>query len=176
VPEEWVSVGRLGKTRGLRGELYATAYSGRAESLQPQRKVTLFTGAGREVGAFTVAEVWEYKGGLVLRFAEVPTIDEAEPLAGCDMRIPLEERPAAPDGEFYVADLVGCQVIDRRTNEALGTVSGWQDSGGAGLLEVRREGKAEPMLVPFARSICVEIDPAGRRVVVELPEGLDDLA
>jgi len=44
------------------------------------------------------------------------------------------------------------------------------------LLEVQREGKAAPMLVPFARSICVEIDPAARRVVVELPEGLDDLA
>jgi 16S rRNA processing protein RimM len=176
VPEEWVSVGRLGKPRGLRGELYATVYSSRAESLQPQRRVTLFTGTGREMGAFTVAGVWEYKGGLVIRFAEAPTIAEAEPLAGCDMRIPLAERPAAPDGEFYVADLVGCLVIDRRTNETLGTVAGWQDAGGPGLLEVRREGKTEPMLVPFARSICVEIDPAGRRVVVELPEGLDNLA
>jgi hypothetical protein len=30
-------------------------------------------------------------------------------------------------------------------------------------------------LIPFARSICVEIDPAAKRVIVELPEGLEDL-
>ena len=27
-------------------------------------------------------------------------------------------------------------------------------------------------LIPFARSICVEIDPAAKRIVVDLPEGL----
>jgi ribosomal 30S subunit maturation factor RimM len=61
-------------------------------------------------------------------------------------------------------------VIDRRTGESLGRVEGWEDSGGVGLLAV--EGG---LLVPFARSICVEIDPAVRRIVVELPEGLKDL-
>lgn len=173
--QEWVTVARLGKTRGLRGELHATGFSGRTDRLKLLRKVTLFTGAGVEVGGFTVDEVREYQGGLVFRFEEAPTISEAEPLQGCEVRIPLAELPAAPDGEYYIADLVGCLVIDRRTVMALGTVEGWQDSGGTGLLEVKREGKAEPMLVPFARSICVEIDPAQRRIVVDLPEGLDEL-
>jgi len=31
------------------------------------------------------------------------------------------------------------------------------------------------LLIPFARSICVEIDPGARRIVVELPDGLKDL-
>ena len=31
------------------------------------------------------------------------------------------------------------------------------------------------LLIPFARSICVEIDPAAKRIAVELPEGLKEL-
>ena len=84
--------------------------------------------------------------------------------ARSSQRTPLEP------GEFFQADLVGCQVVDRRTGQSLGTVSGWEDGGGSGLLVV--DGG---LLIPFARSICVEIDPAARRIAVELPEGLKDL-
>jgi len=31
------------------------------------------------------------------------------------------------------------------------------------------------LLIPFARAICVEIDVAARRIVVDLPAGLKDL-
>jgi ribosomal 30S subunit maturation factor RimM len=49
-------------------------------------------------------------------------------------------------------------------------VTAWDDGGGSGLLVVNGD-----LLVPFARSICVEIDPAAKRIAVELPEGLKDL-
>jgi len=167
--EEWFTVARLGKTRGLHGELFADGSGSLPD------KVTLFDRDGRPAGEFTVAEVRSYKGRLLVRFVEAPTINEAERLVGYEARIPLRDRPAPPEGEVYVADLVGCSMIDQRTGNALGTVSGWRDAGGAGLLEVTREGASEPMLVPFARSICVEVDPASRRIVVDLPEGLDEL-
>jgi ribosomal 30S subunit maturation factor RimM len=61
-------------------------------------------------------------------------------------------------------------VVDRRTGDRLGRVSGWEEGGGAGLLVVD-----EDLLIPFVRAICVEIDPAARRIAVELPEGLKDL-
>ena len=50
---------------------------------------------------------------------------------------------------------------------SLGTVLGLEDGGGSGLLSM--EGG---WYVPFVRSICVEIDPARKRIVVDLPEGL----
>jgi ribosomal 30S subunit maturation factor RimM len=45
----------------------------------------------------------------------------------------------------------------------------WADAG-SGLLVLE-----SGTLIPFARSICVDIDPAGKRIVVELPEGLKEL-
>ena len=49
-------------------------------------------------------------------------------------------------------------------------VTGLQDGGPSGVLQVGKD-----LLIPFVRSICVAIDTAGRRIEVELPEGLRDL-
>jgi ribosomal 30S subunit maturation factor RimM len=74
-----------------------------------------------------------------------------------------------PD-EFFLSDLVGCEVVERTTGEPLGQVTGFDDGGPSGLLHVGKD-----LLIPFARSICVAIDTAARRIEVELPEGLRDL-
>ena len=54
--------------------------------------------------------------------------------------------------------------------ENLGRVTGWEEGGSSGLLRV-----GEDLLIPFARSMCVAIDTAARRIEVELPEGLRDV-
>ena len=164
----WVAVALLGKTRGNRGEVTAIALS-RPERYQALGDVWLFDSSGAERRC-TVESAWFHQGVLVLKFAGVDTISDAERLAGSEVRIPVEERVPLEPGEFFESDLTGCQVVDRRTGEPLGRITGWQDAGGSGLLEVDHD-----WLIPFARSICVEIDPAARRIAVELPTGLKDL-
>jgi len=119
--------------------------------------------------------VREQRGRLVFKFHGVDSIAAADELAGAEVRVALAERRALPAGEYYQSDLVGCQVVERSSGRPVGLVRGWQEYGAAPLLEVDTGGPGEPMLVPFARSICVEVDPAARRIVVELPEGLKEL-
>ena len=162
----WVTVALLGKTRGNRGELTALALSSKPERYLRLRKVALF-GAGEP---YEVESAWFHDGRLVLKFRGVDSISEAEKLVGAEVRVPQSERIALEPGEFFHSDLIGCEVVDRQTGESLGRVTDWDDSGGCGLLVVDRG-----LMIPFARSICVEIDPAGRRIAVELPDGLKDL-
>lgn len=136
------------------------------------REVTLAGPAGQERQA-EIESVWEHRGGLVFKFRGVDSISDAEALEGAEVRIPFEARRKLDENEYYQDDLVGCEVVERATGRKLGVVSGWREYGGPPLLEVEREG--EPLLIPFARAICVEIDPAGRRISVELPEGLAEL-
>jgi ribosomal 30S subunit maturation factor RimM len=42
--------------------------------------------------------------------------------------------------------------------------------GGSGILVVGKD-----LMIPFARSICVEIDVPAKRIAVDLPAGLKDL-
>ena len=162
----WVAIAVLGKTRGNRGEVTGFPLSGKPERFEALQEVFLF-GSGTR---YEVESTWFHQGTLVFKFRGVDSISQAELLTGAEVRVPLDQRTPLDPGEFFQDDLLGCQVIDRRTGQTLGAVSGWEDGGGSGLLVV--DGG---LLIPFARSICVEIDPQARRISVELPEGLKDL-
>lgn len=111
---------------------------------------------------------------VIVKLRGVDSISQAKALAGAAMCVPLSDRPPAPEGEYYTADLIGCELIEGHSGRVLGTVTDWIETGGTPLLEVSA-GAGEPLLVPFARSICVEIDLQQRRILAELPEGLEDL-
>jgi len=161
----WVAVAILGKTRGNRGEITAFALSSKPERYQELREVYLF-GSGQKA---EVESVWFHSGVLVFKFRGVDSISDAERLSGMEVRIPLEHRMPLEENEFFQSDLVGCEVVDHRSGESLGKVTSWEEGGGSGLLAVGE------LLIPFARAICVEIDPAARRITVALPEGLKEL-
>jgi 16S rRNA processing protein RimM len=144
----------------------------RLERFEQLQRPTLYGPDGRE-NPVEIESVWEFRGHPVFKFRGVDSMTEAEKLQGYELRIPLEERAPAPEGEYFHSDLIDCEVVER-TGEPVGVVTGWQDSGGTGLLVVKGEGEKE-ILVPFAKAVCVEIDVASKRIVVELPEGLKDL-
>jgi len=165
----WVTVAVLGKARGIRGEVTAIPLSGKPERFQSLRQAHLYTSSGA-LQPVEVESSWFHDRTLILKFRGIETISEAEPLLGAELRVPLSQRVPLDEGEFFQSDLIGCEVVDRRSGESLGRVAAWQDAGGAGLLEL-----AGGLLIPFARAICVEIDPARRRIGVDLPEGLKDV-
>lgn len=177
--EAWVLVARLGRTRGLRGEIYADG------SLEPERFAELKRVWVRRPGGeplsggepLEVKEIRPYKGRQVFSFVGIESIEAAEPFEGCEVFVPAGDRPRLEDGEYYLSDLVGCEVIHRGTGLRLGTVTGWQQYGGPELLEVLADGARpeDAVWIPFAKAICVEIDPARRRIVVDPPEGLLEL-
>jgi 16S rRNA processing protein RimM len=161
----WVTVAVLGRTRGNRGELTAWPLTSKPARFESLKEVFLFGSGERHA----VESVWFHGDKLIFKFAGIDTISDAERLSGAEVRIPFSERAPLDPGEFYESDLIGCDVVDRRTGESIGRVTAFNDGGGSGLLVV------DDLLIPFARSICVEIDPAARRIAVELPEGLKDL-
>ena len=161
----WITVALLAKTRGNRGEITAISLSSKPERFENLREVWLF-GTGER---YEVEFTWFHDATLIFKFRGVDSISDAEKLSGSEVRVPFSERVTLDPGEFFESDIVGCEVVDRRTGKSLGRVREWQEGGGAGLLAVG------DLLIPFVRSICVEIDPAARHIAVELPEGLEDL-
>jgi 16S rRNA processing protein RimM len=169
---EWVVLAVLRRARGIRGELFAESLGSPLERFTPGLSVTLFDPAGAHQRSAEVERGWAHNGRLVLKLRDVDTRSAAEALQNWEVRIPVEERPPAPAGQYYLSDLIGFEVFSR-DQRRLGTVTGWLDAGGPALLEVT-EGDAE-ILIPLAPAICVEVNESRRRIMVELPEGLEDL-
>ena len=120
-----------------------------------------------------VERTWIHGEHVIFKFKGVDTISEAGRLAGADVSVPIEQRPAAPEGEYYRSDLVGCEVFDAG-GHLLGLVQEWQETGGTPLVEVRTAAGKE-LLIPFAKSIFTHIDVERKLIEVSLPEGLADL-
>ena len=119
-----------------------------------------------------VERTWIHGDHLIFKFIGVDTISDAERLAGADVLIPMEARAEVGEGEYYQSDLVGCQVFEGV--RFLGTVAGWQETGGPLLVEVTTAQEKE-LLIPFAKAIFTKIDLEQRRIDVKLPDGLLDL-
>lgn len=170
--EGWVAVGRLTRTRGNRGELLGEIYSsqhGRAEKL---KDIVLEVGGRRR--SARVERIWYHENRPVFKFRGIDSISDAEPWEGADVLVPEAERARPESDEYSHADLIGCMVVDEGAGGSIGVVRGVEDYGGPSLLRVETADGRE-ILIPFARSICREIDVAAKIIRADLPQGLTEL-
>jgi 16S rRNA processing protein RimM len=180
---EWLEIARLGRVRGLRGELFAQGeQTPEWYTALPEVRIRLaggdWFGAGTEAEAriVRIVEARSYSGKLAFRFSGIESATQAEALVSGRVYVSRKARPAPPEGEIWLSELLGCAVEDARDARLLGRVTGWQEYGGPFVtLEVTAEAGGEPILVPFVKSICVEVDVAGRKIRIDPPEGLLDL-
>jgi 16S rRNA processing protein RimM len=105
------------------------------------------------------------------RPAGIGTMDAAEALLEWNCAC-IDAIQSLPAGSYYHHDLIGCSVETPR-GKPIGRVRAVEgDGAGSRLVVERADGD---VLIPMVEGICVDIDVAGRKVVVELPEGLLDV-
>ncbi|MGZ4842569.1 MAG: ribosome maturation factor RimM [Candidatus Angelobacter sp.] len=177
---EFVTIARVVKTQGRHGEVAATLLTDFPELFETRKKLFALSGTGstKQSGTAELSrrkldldEHWFHKGMVVMKFAGVDSISDAEKLVGSEIQIPRSERAALGSDEFYVSDLAGCTVTD--SGREIGRIKDVQfGSGEAPLLVI--EGEKE-YLVPFAAAYIEKIALEQKRLEMKLPEGLLEL-
>jgi 16S rRNA processing protein RimM len=159
------------KTQGRHGEVAADVLTDFPERFEQRRQVFALdeSGGRREL---RLESFWPHKQRLVLKFAGVDSINDAETLLGCEIQIPRQQRAALDQGTAYVGDLVGCEVT--AGGHSVGTVADVQFGAGEAPLLVVREGKREH-LIPLAQAYLRRLDTAAKQIEMELPEGMLEL-
>ena len=171
---EYLTLARIARPRGNRGEVVAENLAGDPGCFEPGRQVEVLyaDGTSRE---HEIDRAWEHSGRLVLGFAGFATIADAERLRQAEVRMARTALAPPADGGYFLTDLVGCRVIDEATGRVHGTVEDiYEPPGGVLLFSVVGEDRME-LLVPFANAICRKVDIAARRIEVRLPEGMEEL-
>jgi 16S rRNA processing protein RimM len=181
--DEFITIARVAKTQGRKGEVAATLLTDFPERFATRKKLFALCDAAGQRGArmssadhaqrrdLELEDHWFHKGIVVLKFAGVDSISDAETLLGCEIQIPLSERAELESDEFYVSDLAGCVVTD--SGREIGRIKDVQFGGGeAPLLVVQGE---KEQLVPFAAAYIEKVDLEQRRVSMKLPPGLLEL-
>ncbi|HVY89714.1 MAG TPA: ribosome maturation factor RimM [Hyphomonadaceae bacterium] len=96
--------------------------------------------------------------------------EEWEALKGQLLHVPRDAMPEADEGEVYVADLVGLDVV-HADGRALGKVKSVQNFGAGDLIEIQPPG-GQAFLLPFTEDVFAEIDPSSGRLTAAPDEEL----
>ena len=123
-------------------------------------------GSRRELN---IEELWPHKSYMVLKFAGVDSISEAEALVGCELQVPGTERAELEPGWSYVSDLVGCAVFD--ADREIGWVQEIQFGAGEAPLLIVKSGSKE-YEIPYAEAYLTSADLEHKKICMKLPEGM----
>jgi 16S rRNA processing protein RimM len=164
-------VGRVARAHGRRGQVIVNVESDFPEE-RFRPSATLFVNRGGVVETLTLTSVRFQHDRPVVGIAGVDTMNDAEALAGCELRVPVDELAGLPRGTFCRHDLVGCQV-QTSAGTAVGVVQGVEGSLHDSRLVVQSaDGE---VLIPLVAAICTNIDVEAKRIVIDPPEGLLEL-
>ncbi len=163
-----ICVGAIAGAFGVAGEVRLKSYC--AEPTAIADYGPLHTEDGSR--SFRITLTRPVAGGLGARVQGIKTKEEADALRGTQLYADRARLPHLPDDEFYHADLIGLAVQDTG-GAALGTVQAVHNHGAGDILEISGPGLKSALMVPFTLVAVPTVDLTARRIVVDLPEGLD---
>jgi 16S rRNA processing protein RimM len=168
-----IAVGVIRKAHGVRGEASVEPWTDSVERFETLESVTLVSPDERETREATVESVRIHAGRALVKFAGIDAPEDVQLLHNWTVEIPEEQARELEEDEYFLHDLVGLTLVDAEGRER-GVVLEAYEGGGGILLNVKRADGRE-FEVPFAADLCTEIDLAAKRMVVSLPEGIEDL-
>jgi 16S rRNA processing protein RimM len=166
--EDLVAIAKIVKPRGLRGELAADVLTDFPERFDDLKRVFAICDEGA-ASELVIEKFWFQKDRIILKFAGFDSIERAETLRNCEICVPESEAVALEEDEFFDWELEDC-AVETVEGEKIGAVSEVMRTGGTEILVVKNAEKE--FLIPFAESICIEVDVENKLIKIDAPEGL----
>ncbi|MBF9142040.1 ribosome maturation factor RimM [Hymenobacter properus] len=172
--DETYQLGYILKTHGLRGHVAAHFdVDDVADYLKLKKVYLALPAAPTKLVEHKVEKVQSQSGNRVLlKLHGIDRIEEAEPLRGSQLYLPLAELPELEDDQFYFHDVIGFTVVDENLGE-LGTVENFYELPQQDMLAMRYQG--QEVLIPVVDELVSHADHEKKQVHVKLPEGLLDV-
>lgn len=161
--EELITVGRLGRTRGVAGELYIVPETDFPERFLGLREI--YVSRQGQWEKLLIESTRLVSGRPVIKFENVNTPEEAARLTNREMAVPKEEIYRLPEGRFYIHDLIGCQVFDHESGGLIGEIVSVETYPANDVYGIKTtEGK--DVLFPAVEEFVREIDIVNRKVII----------
>ena len=165
--KDLVLIGRISGAHGIRGEVKLQSFAAEPEAIATYRPLQTDKGT-----AIEIERMRPQKHGFIATLKGIGDRNRAEAMAGTGLFVDRTSLPAPGGGESYIHDLVGLAVVTR-DGAAFGKVVDVVNYGAGDLLDIARAAGAN-ILVPFSSAFVPEVDVAGGRLTIDLPDGYLD--
>jgi 16S rRNA processing protein RimM len=163
-PDDKVLAGIITGAHGIKGEVKLRSFTADPKAITAYGPLLASTGE-----RFEIQKLKPRKDGFIATLKGVVDRNKAETLKGVELFVLRLQLPEPEKDEVYIHDLIGVRVVEK-DGASFGTVVAVPNFGAGDLIEIRRDGAEETVLVPFARDYVPVIDLAKREIVVDLPE------
>lgn len=166
--EDLLKVGVITTTHGVRGEVKVFPTTDEAERFLEIDYVFLDT--GRELKKLEIQNVKFFKNLAILKFKGIDNINDIEMYKGRDLWIPREEGQELEEGEYYIADLIGMDVV-LEDGTAFGTLKDVMETGANDVYVIDTKDRGE-VLLPAIRECILDVNVEESVMTVHLMKGL----
>jgi 16S rRNA processing protein RimM len=166
-PRDRVLVGVITAAHGIRGEVKLRSFTAGPDAIAGYSPLETAAGVKLEI-----LRMRAQKDGFIASLKGINSRNAAEALKGAELLVPRDKLPEPTGSDIYVHDLIGLPVR-LADGSLLGEIAGVANYGAGDLIDVKVEGRADTVLIPFAVQYVLTVDSQG--VVVDLPGGFLDL-
>lgn len=166
--KKYLEVGKINNTHGVRGELKLTLWCDDIEYLK-QFKTLYFDDKGEK--AVELLSARPQKNLAIIRLDGIDTMEKAEKLKGKLLYCNRDDAKIE-EGSNYIADLIGCYVVDIDTEEEYGQVKDVLNYGSCDIYDIESWGKHT--LIPATDDIVKEINVEYKVIRIKKMKGLFD--
>ena len=160
---DWIPVGRVTRTHGLKGELKFYPTEQNSTMVQSGQRICL-----GEI-QLKIESVRGVKSPFILKLDGINSIEDTKSLVGQEVRVARKDFEPLPEGEFYRFEIEGLKVFDD-TEKYYGVVEEIVETGSNDVYVVRGEGKE--WLIPMIDSVVQTIDLEQGKLIFHCVEGL----
>lgn len=157
--KEFMSVGQISKPHGVRGEVKVISLMDSLEDFRELNNV-LIDGEERKITSVKLQN-----DRAILKIEGIDTVEMAERYRNKYLMIRREDAIELPADTYYIADLIGCTVLDT-DGKNLGKVYDVLQTGSNDVYWVKGEGKNE-VLIPVLKDIVVNIDIENSEITIK---------
>ena len=161
--DELVLIGKLGRPRGVSGEIYVTPLTDFPERFKDQKQV--YVGSKGRWERLDIVSVYYVAGRPVIRFANVSSPEEAARLVNCELAVTKDELVKLPEGTYYIFDIIGCAVIEHETERLIGEVTDVIQYPANDVYMIKTL-EGQPLMVPVVREFVKSVDIEAKRIRV----------
>lgn len=166
--EQLLQVGVITSTHGLKGEVKVFPTTDYPERFEEIEEVLLDT--GRTKMPIHIKSVRYFKKQVILKFKEFNDINEIEKYKQCSLWVTRENATPLYEDEYYIADLIGCQVY-LEDDSHFGQLTDVMETGANDVYVIQMSDGRE-VLVPAIKDCILEVDIEEQKIKIHLLDGL----
>ena len=166
--EQYFRVGVFANTHGIRGEIKVYPTTDDVSRFRDLKEVILDT--KKEPIPLEVEGVKFFKNMVILKFKGIDNINDIEKYKGCSLWIPREEGQELGEDEYYIADLLGMNVVLEDGTE-FGTLKDVMETGANDVYIINSKEHGE-VLLPAIKECILNVDLESNTMTIHLMKGL----